>query len=193
MKKNLIITILAIALLSMGCGTSPEEFIKKVENPENGLRTETQTTNYKYTLQYCPYDYMYVQDNISGNITTRGFEERKKDLEGLTYFILYVDNLEGTKNIDRATPQFGTFYDYFSSYFEFAVELRCEGKTLPCSLFHAEGLYGIQSGIRIHLGFENVCQVSDMHLRFVNELDSPQPIELTITKASIENRPQYKF
>lgn len=178
----------------IGCGTSPEAFVKKMEDPKNGLRVSYKSDKYTYTLQYCPYDYMYLLDTKGKDISKEAFEKRKTDLEGLTYFILTLDHVGTDKKSDRSSPEFGAAYDYYSSYFEYGVELKCGGKTLPCSLFHTEGLYGVESGIKIHLGFENVCSETDSFtLRFINELDNSNPIEMTIAREDIENSPEYKF
>lgn len=155
---------------------------------------EKRTEKYAYSLQYCPYDYLYILEKKSTELTHEGYEQKKQDIQGLTYFILTVDRISsGGKGLDRNSPEFGREYDYFSSYFEYSVRLKCGVEDLPCALFHTEGLFGIEPGIKIHMAFENVCPDSDLMVTFTNDFDSPAPISMAVLAENIKNKPEFKF
>lgn len=194
--KRWIVTVLCAAtcLCMAGCGGSPETFIKKTESPDAGLRTELKTGAYTYTLQYCPYDYLYIKEQKGQNLSRQGYETRKKELDGLLYFTLTVEDVSGKQVFDRSSPDFDRVYNYYASYMEYSVAFTCDGNEQPCALYHVEGLYGLKSAITVHMAFENVCNGNgNWNLDFVNELEGSRPVRLSLLKTDIDNRPQFKF
>ena len=63
MMKN-ILSLMILILLCSCSGVSPAEYVKWVEDEENGLRKTKTVGEYEFNIQYCPSSYLEIKRNM---------------------------------------------------------------------------------------------------------------------------------
>jgi hypothetical protein len=157
---KLIFPVLIICMLTSCKKKELEcnEFIRWIENEDNGLRVTKKIDDYNFTLQYKPFEYIFLLENKSLKPSLVDFNARKNEMGGMQYYTLRISS-ESTRELMNVGNQQETDYygklEYFTSFMNDDICLVQNGDTLPCLLFHFERNYGLSPNNDFVLGFES--------------------------------------
>jgi len=162
--KNIGIIGFLISFFFMSCGEkelAPLEYMKWVQNPENGLLIKEQMKNYNFTLQYQPLTYTVINELQQENLEEEILKEAIATREGLQYFTFKMATtsnkaiFSGNKNLTDSTRH------YLNYEIQKDFCLLETGDTLPCKLFHFENTNGMTPYDTFVLGFESSINVNN--------------------------------
>jgi len=175
-----------ILLLSCTTTLSPDEYVKWVENPKNGLRSLKNSGELHFDVQFQPSDYLWLQ---SGKIME--YEESKVSNQGVQHYLLKITSqtpeVDWLKSgYDRSAYQ--TRLYYFSYLFQNDISVLENGLAIPCAMYHLEQAQGGNYTKTFLLGFENKFPSSETAvLTIKSEYLSSLPINIKISKNNIPN------
>lgn len=134
----------------------PSEYVRWVNNTENGLVLKKEIGEYEYTLKYQPVDYMIANEFRSDNIDAGAYEKRKKEMEGAQYYSLRIK--QKNSNADVMLSGISSPGDYYAAdnylAFGFKDDIKMvQGDTVACSLYHFINTHGLTPHIEIIFGF----------------------------------------
>lgn len=193
-----VVSLMQLKTCSGGRAALPaDEYIRWVENKENGLLVEKQVGDYKITLQYKPQEYAVLMDERKISFTTQEMTARKKAFEDMDYFTLKLEAEDG-KDITKfnITDE----QEYYARLQYFAMEMGndlqlIEGKdTTKCTIFHYERTYGIDPRAAFVLAFPKKKTsgktATDKTLLFSDRHLGTGPVMLTVTGEAINTIPE---
>jgi hypothetical protein len=164
-KRNRLIklSIFLFALSVVACNKkneklSLEEYIKFIQNPDNGFITEKELGDYKFQVLYQPKDYLIASEIKSGCIDKSHVVERTKELDGYQCVVLRVKSKESNELLSADNGSEEEYYkrlEYFSGNAQSDMFLLDGQDTLPCVLYHYERNYGLSPITSIVMTFKN--------------------------------------
>ena len=147
--SKLVFILIGMGLFS--CSYSPENYIKWVQNPENGCRKQTRYQNFVIDVQHKPTEYMLI--------TNKGADKSDKDaLDSMQYYNLSIGV---PKEFCQQMESNQELRDYLSYHFQEDVYIEQGKDSLPCVVFHYERTLAMKCVASYVLGFENPSQ--DIH------------------------------
>ncbi len=91
MIKSQIIYSISVILFISGCRTEslrPMEFVKWVDNKENGLTENIEVGDYVFQIQYRPKEYMAMIEGNNSAVTAEELATKAEKYADLSYFVL---------------------------------------------------------------------------------------------------------
>jgi len=146
--KNILIYLILLTLTLFSCTPDelePMEYVRWVENENNGLKVSRQIGEFIFTVQYKPLEYKILQKLKDPGITYDRLEEEKKEIEDMQYFTFTVkvkdSNISPLKyNLENDNDYYGRL-EYFSFHIQNDFRLIDGKDTLNCLLHHFERTY----------------------------------------------------
>jgi hypothetical protein len=173
------------------------DYIKWIENEENGLLVKKTLGDFTFSLQYKPLDYVALSHFKRSNIKNEEFEKKKNEFEGMQYFTLRVQSASN-KNFLKAGIQSKDEEYARLQYFAFNMQndlTLIDGKdTLKCVLHHFERTYNITPYADFVIGFESGNKGSqltnnDKVLIYNDQVLNLGTIKIKINKQSLNRIP----
>ena len=146
MRHLKTITIACSLLFLSGCAKEellPADFIKWTKNEQNGLRPTQFTSNFKYELQYKPYNYLVSVEGRSNELSQKRVSERQKELDGFQYYTLKIESNDGQEiMVSRIENQDEHDFrlNYCTSVIKNDLFLLTGSDTIPCSVCHLSAI-----------------------------------------------------
>lgn len=126
-----------------GAGHKPSEYVRFVENPENGFVQSASKGSTMLECIYLPTDYMAVQYFKRNDIDRAEYEKVKNDMKNTLYFKLII---RGIKEME--VPQ-----GYFDFGFQQQIEATLAGSDLKPAFFLPEPDNTMKNEKQILIGF----------------------------------------
>jgi len=201
--RNIITYIFFLAMMvlaSCNRSVSPSEYVKYVENPNNGLKIKQEINGVGYTLQYQPIDYCVMQEERSFSIPSETFKAEYDRFKGLEHYTFRIE--KGA--MDSLVNKLGDTSKYkkgITEYFDFWIQKDIklvEGiDTIPCSICQADANTGMASSYAFTLGFSNKNtqeeSQADRVLIFENKFLHTDKVMLCVKGKDIKNIPVLKL
>lgn len=168
--RNIAGTIILICILLSGCSQGqlhPADYVKWVENEDNGLRKSKTMGDYTLTLQYKPIDYVVLLEEKTEDISSGVLKDRARQLDQMQYYNFRLQSgIPGANVSDIAMidNDHATVVNYLTFGIQENIYLVDGNDTLSCKLFQYERTYDLAPYIDFVLAFDlpsNPTQVSD--------------------------------
>lgn len=151
----------AVLILITSCNntTTLVNYMKWIENEENGLHQTMGSGHYTIDLQYKPITYVAIQNLGLQNITSEEVNKELQSMEGLQYYTLKIkgNNME-LKNMNT---------EYLAFDMQNSIKLVENSDTLPCVLYHYETTFSITGHHTMVLAFEEKLAID--HEKYAND------------------------
>ncbi len=185
-QTNSLCLSLCLAILISSCSKqlSKEEYIRWVQEPENGLHTIKESNGFIFDLQYQPDQYLWLQ---SGDKGQPDFGNKSDNIQHYLLTISLSDpELDLINNNIESTSEKQEKLYYFSYLFQNDIQLEEDGKLFPCVLFHFEKNQVARGGRNFLLGFENKePEENEVKVVIQSEQFGSLPIRIKINKENI--------
>src|SRR4029077_4471885 len=73
----------------------PGEYVRWVQDKENGLKKEKTIENIIFTAQYKPCDYVICEEEQKNSIADSTIKKKRSELEGMQYYNLRIELKDG--------------------------------------------------------------------------------------------------
>lgn len=174
------------------------DYLKYVENPENGLRQEKKIDKLAYVLQYKPVEYMVAIEQKHPELKTEVLKKRSKEMSDLQCYTLRL--ISADKHTDVATLGLNSDQDYTvrNTYMSFDMQndiYMVDGSdTLSCALFQYTNNYGLAPYADFVIAFENKYQdkIQDKIVVYDDKIFGGGIIKFSISKEDIQKTPPLK-
>jgi hypothetical protein len=154
-KSSFIITsvlvigasVLFISLRRDNKALPPAEYVKWVQNPDNGLNVSKQIKDVKFTVQYQPANYLVANKERDPYLKATVLNSEVGKYTDLEYYDIRLASAK--TNQDVLTLDLQNQQDYYSreKYYSFGFEndiyMISNNDTIPCALFNYVPNYGI--------------------------------------------------
>jgi hypothetical protein len=196
--KYLLILIGSCVLLS--CSKEPtameaSNFIRWVENEQNGLLNQRSLGDFKFSLQYKPLEYVVLTENRTNKLKESELETRKEELENLQYYNFKISSLRGTEMLStniRSEEEYNARLYYFSALAQQDISLIDGSDTLPCLLYHFERNYGLGPYNNLVLAFRNTGKINNKTFVYNDQVLGTGPVKFSIKASDIHQTPTLK-
>ncbi len=174
----------------------PTDYVKWVENHDNGLLVTKNAGDFKFKLQYKPPEYLAIRELKKTEISSTELSEKASAMEDMQYFTLQLGLADGSDILKSNIEKSGDFsrnIEYLSFYMQQDLKLVEGADTLPCLLHHFERDYGISQFAKIVLAFQKSNNVAaDKTLIFNDRQFGAGTVSMTILSQSLNNLPKIK-
>jgi hypothetical protein len=159
MKRLILYYFLFIATVGLisSCKTllAPKDYVRWIENPDNGLRQKKDVNGVVFDLQYKPADYVIARENAKNTLPLSFYNERKEKLGELLYFSLEIKSAsQDLLMYDlKEEQEYYRRVNYYSLDFQQDIKLVVGADTLPCLMYQFENTYGTAPYIRMSIAF----------------------------------------
>jgi hypothetical protein len=137
---------------------TPENCIRFVESPGNGLKVKKEINELIFNLQYKPEDYILSKELMNKIITKSELGKRRENLNGFKFFTFWVINKKGkdpVKSIASSSNEYNKMEEYLASEIQNDFSIVSGNDTLPCALAHYEKAYGLSPCVTLVLSFHD--------------------------------------
>ncbi|HWY99323.1 MAG TPA: hypothetical protein VNY36_09565 [Bacteroidia bacterium] len=201
--KNIIRYIFLFAsIIIVSCDKTmpPSEYVKYVENPENGLKIKREVNGVGYILQYQPTEYCVMLEKRSFSIPLDIFKEEYNRFKGLEHYTLRIDKSAMDSLVDKLgdTSKYKkTITEYFDFKIQKDIKLIEGSDTIPCALCEVDA--GLTGSYTFSLGFPNKnnepqsAQKSDKIILYQNKFLNTGNVILCVKGKDVKNIPALKM
>lgn len=173
----------------------PVEYVKWIENPENGLKVEKPIGDYQFTLLYKPLEYIVLKEAKQLEIKKSELKKGVEEISDFDYFTFQIGTVKNVEDVLKfgvnTNEEFQKRVDYFSFRMQNDLKLVDGKDTLQCSLFHFERTFGIAPYCTFVLGFEKGGkELKNKTLIYNDEILGLGPVKLMIQAENLNNIPQ---
>lgn len=185
---------LTILLVLMGCETKelePEQYIRWVDDKENGLIKEESIGKIKYTVSYRPSDYQkakYLLDNDTFGLKhsetkNHAFIVKMEPIDGKTQ-ILTINAREKEEPFQRI--------NYYLSEAQNYISLLEGADTVNVSNYIYERFYNVSPAQNLVMGFQQNQNLGESDLSFIMEdkIFNTGKIIFNFSKTDLKNIPK---
>lgn len=136
---------------------APDEYVKWIENNDNGIKVAKKIGDFTYAALFKPYEYVALTELKKDSINKKNVQQKINECDGLQYFTFRI-SAENQKE-ELLKVNLNSEQDYYSriEYFSFKMQndlKLIDGKdTLDCALFHFERVFGLAPYATFVLGF----------------------------------------
>jgi len=138
---------------SLGC----QDYVKWMDNPNNGFKMTKAFEGIKYTLQYKTKEYLAIQDNKGQPLSPTSLAKGIEQYNDMCYFTLRMETFD--KAHDPLTvkivseDEYHQRNTYFSYQFQNELKVLVNTDTVNCGLFSMVNNYGLAPYVDFVLGF----------------------------------------
>ena len=174
----------------------PLEYVKWVENPDNGLLVQTEQEGFIFKLQYKPIEYIIAVQERRKRLPEATVTQARKELSGMQYFTFKIRPEKEDQALLDKTKMTVSEFDQRLGYFSFSMQkdlLLVDGQdSLPCLLFHHEPTYGLTGEETFLLGFDLPIEpslYSPKELLYKDSFLGTGQVSVTIQEAALTSIP----
>lgn len=179
-----------------------DDYMRWVENKDNGLQVEKKIGEVTFSALYKPYEYLAIMETGKENLTSAKLKERIHAYEGLQYFTFKIEANNTQKELLKTGIH--SEQDYYSRLEYFSFEMQKDFKliegtdTLDCVLYHFERIYGLAPVATVVLGFpltKGDLQESKINktIGYTDRVFGAGNVYMTIRKENLDQIPQVKL
>ena len=187
-----LLSTTSILLLLFSCGKkklSASDYMKYIEDENNGLKIKKQIGSIEYAALYKPLDYVLLKEHVNDNVI------KQQEGDGLQYFSLHYSVKNSNADILKVNLASSQEYYERENYFSFGLQndlCLVEGKdTLHCQLFNYVHSYGLSPAADFVLAFDKKKgEQEDETLVIDDKTFGGGIIKMKIDKNDIENIPE---
>jgi hypothetical protein len=157
--RTTITYLLFFAVMILGScnkGVQPQDYVRYVENPKNGLKVNQEVNGVDYSLQFEPVEYCVMLEKRSFSIPLEVFKEEYNRFKGLEHYTFRINRT----SMDSLVNGLGDTSKYKKSvkeYFDFRIQKDIKmvmgQDTVPCSICQPDANTGISQYYTFSLGF----------------------------------------
>jgi hypothetical protein len=198
------IMILFVACFLSSCqdrpsSLSPREYIKWVEDEDNGLLVDRKMPPLSYRVQYKPVDYIIAREERTDKLSKETILKRRKDLQKMDYFTLRIST-NGKDVLNEGVQSKEEYYmrqNYLTYDFQKDIALVIGTDTAGCSLFQMVGNYGLAPYVDFVIGFERKANeenevTADREVILADQTFGNGILKFIIKKENINHVPEIK-
>ncbi|HTB06440.1 MAG TPA: hypothetical protein VK806_05750 [Bacteroidia bacterium] len=173
----------------------PAQYVKWVEDEQNGLKKSKTIDDIIYTAQYKPCQYVVCEEEKKMAIADSTIKQEVSELGGMQYMNLKIELKNGSGEFLRygisTREEYNERVNYFSFGMQKDVQLVDAGDTLPCLLFHYERLYSIAPYGTFLLAFPKGKNIDgDKTLIIFDHVFNTGIVKLFFKGSDLKNTPQ---
>jgi hypothetical protein len=189
LKKIIFVFCFIILIACSKKKLGSTEYIKYIEDENNGLKTTKSIGRVNYSLQYKPADYIILKEN-------RELTDLNEDLKEMQYYTLQYSLIDNSKDILKfnlnASNEYYERVNYFSFGLQNDIYLVDGTDTLECKLFNYVRSYGLSPKADFVLAFDVVKKdkIENKQLVIDDKVYGGSMIKLFIDKKDINNIPE---
>lgn len=186
----------------IGCGNTklpPAEYIRYIEDADNGLKKDKTVNDFSFRLQYKPSEYIVLRESKADNLPDeKKFSSRKAELDSFYFFNLDIYSSDKKTSVlsykIKNDEEYYSRMNYFISHAQADIKLVTDADTLPCALYHFERTYDLSPYNTIVLGFKkSALSTRNLYFIFDEKTLGAGQINFEIDKNKIKNIPQLKL
>lgn len=158
--KEFLILVLLVIFIGTGCRQSylvGSEYMQYVENEKNGLKHTKQIGDMSFQMQYCPTEYLLLNEHKTEQLSHEIVEERLMHNDSMLFFKLRI-KADGSNDVLNyqlnSSDDYYARIQYMSYGFEESIALVHKVDTIFPALFHFERTYGIAPYTDFMLAFD---------------------------------------
>ena len=198
--------LLFLVIAFNGCkhiSLESHEYIRWIENPQNGLVKTKQINDILFIAQLKPIDYYILQNNQFQPIDSDLYINILQDVSGLIYFQYRIHLLNSNINpilSDKLNIPYNKALSYLAFQANQDFSLQIGRQIYPCLLHHFEQSHQLSPNVDITLGFElppssNYTDVfkNDLTLIYDDKLFGVGKIKISFNKEVLTNIPSLKL
>jgi hypothetical protein len=133
------------------------DYVKWIEDPENGLVKTKKLEKYRYSLLYKPNDYMIAKDLAALKIAQAEYDSLQEVYKGFEYYTFSIEDTsfhdELLKSGLTSRGQYDKRLMYYSFEMQKDIQLISGTDTIPCSLLHYERTFNVSPKANFLIGF----------------------------------------
>ena len=160
-----------------------DEYLKWVQNPENGFRKNKEMAEINFSVQFKPYEYIVCMEERTNEIADSLLKRKRTELEGVQYYDLKISLTEKEGELLKynlsSSDQYSKRVKYFAFEMQNDIQLVEGNDTLPCVLYHFERTYDTSPSCTILLGF-------DMNLKSISKQKTLLVYDRTFNKGLLK-------
>jgi|SRR6185312_8918102 len=198
-QKILTFLLVLIYMFSSSCGRGslpPQEYVRYIENPDNGLLLSSTVNGVKYTLQYQPTDYLVMLELRSFSIPPEIFQEQYNRFKGIEHYVFRIDKREldslATKAKDTAIIRKGMI-EYLDFKIRKDIKLVEGSDTIPCGIAECEISAGMLPYYSFVLGFNTKNYWGDREFIYENKMIGTGLLKLVLKNSRVKRIPKLKM
>lgn len=135
----------------------PAQYVRWVEDEQNGLKKEKTIDDIIFSAQYKPAQYVVCEEERKDSITGSEVQKKLGELGGMQYYDLKITLKSGQGELLKynlsSAEQYQDRVNYFSFGMQKDIQLVDGNDTLPCLLYHYERVYDVAPYGTFILGF----------------------------------------
>ncbi len=177
----------------------PSDYVRWVQESDNGLIHKKTIGDLDFSLQYKPYDYIISMEERSDSIRASIQKEKLVELEGMEYYDFKIklnsENGELLKHNLKSTDEYKKRVEYFAFTMQNDIWMVDGNDSIPCSLFHFERGYDAAPYSTFLIGFPiRAIKNSNAEKTFVyyDKNFDKGIIKFTLDKNKLVNIPKLK-
>jgi hypothetical protein len=193
------LTIMSLLILLLGCQKTPEslvanDYLQWVKQSENKLQIIKEIGDYTYQLQYKPAAFIaLIEQQRAHSNDTAQFIQRIGELTDTYQFNLTLSHQSyGSILSQNLGLEYFTRLEYLTLTLKEDLELRLDGKTVPCHFYHFERNYNLAPFVTVVFGFDVSNFKKDfekMQVVYNDQLLGAGPIVFAFSRTTIDNIP----
>ncbi|MDQ3110524.1 MAG: hypothetical protein M3R17_11575 [Bacteroidota bacterium] len=159
MERSRMLFFLFVLLLG-ACAQSklaPEKYAQWVKEESNGLQSTKEMSDYKFSLQYRPVDYIALLEIKNTNKPFSEFNKIKVELSGMHYFTFRIASADPQIRVldigNTSEQDINPKLNYFSFDMQHNLQLIDGNDTLQCSLYNFERNYELAPYLDFSVAF----------------------------------------
>ncbi|MGE3823811.1 MAG: hypothetical protein AB7G44_06270 [Bacteroidia bacterium] len=195
-KCVLLLSVVVFYSCSAVNKVSPVDYVKWVEDENNGLKRTKEIGDYIFELQYQPLEYMALREvKDINNVTSAEMDSVKNQLSGLDYYKLKIKSVNDASNpLSTGLGSNDKYYyrlEYFANEVKNDLSLVNGNDTILCALHHFEYNHNIVPYHTILIGFENNAEQKIESRTFIynDKILGTGAVKFIFDKNDLENIP----
>jgi len=192
-----------IALLLILCSCTkerqkliPSEYVRWINNSENGLVIKKNIGEYEYTLKYQPVDYMIANEFRTDEIDPGAYEMRKKEMEGAQYYSLRIKQKDSNADVMLAGISSSSDYYAMDTYLAYGFKddiKMVQDDTSSCTLYHFVNTHGLTPHVEIVFGFDKPENGQDRTIVINERVFGAGTLKFSFTENVLSQVPELKI
>ena len=174
----------------------PSEYVKWVQNKDNGFLKEQTNGDMTFSLLYKPIDYIICQEERKDDIKTESVKTKTAELGGMDYYDLKIslDKEQGEllKYKIAAPAEYNERVKYFAFDMQKDVMMIHGSDTISCAMFHFEREYDAAPEAIFLLAFPKHNKIGKRTILFHDKVFGNGIIKFDYSGKEISRLPKLK-
>lgn len=174
---------------------SGDDYLKFIQEPENGFFLEKRVDDIEFKLQYTTTEYMLINELRKTEIHKEVLDNKKRENEGLLFFKFKISSTQGGDILSfRSNSQEETYerINYMSYGMEQDLVLVNDKDTIYPSLFNFARTYGVVPYADFIFAFDSKIGEHDILILFDDKIFNSGLLKFKIDKEDLKNLPKLR-